>query len=81
MCRCTAIRVHPVHTVFSNQADEALSKFFNRLVKRLAWTVVVFSEAVVLCLHNAGQASHEDTPFAGEITENLFFKGGRKQVS
>ncbi len=79
--RRTAIGVHPVHAVLSHQTYETLGKFLHRLIECLTGAVPMLSQYVILRLHNAGEAPHENAPFSHKITVNLFLKCAGKEVA
>ena len=76
-----AVGIHPVHAVLIHEADEALGQFFNGLVERFARRVAVGAEDVVLRFEDAGQAAHEDTAFADEVTVGFVWERGREEVA
>ena len=77
----TAVRIHPIHAVFSHKANQALGKFFHSFVKCFTWGVPMFSQNVVLGFHHTSQTSHKNTTFACEITVNFFFESGWKKIA
>ena len=79
--RCAAIGVHPVHAVFADQTNEALSQLFHCFVEGFAGSVTVFAQFIVLCLHHSGQCSHEHAAFTGEVAVNFHLKSCGKQES
>ena len=81
LCGGGAVREHPVHAVFVNEANQALGELFNRFVERFGRAVAVLAEHFVLRFHHASQAAHQDAAFADEVGSHFFFKGGREQVA
>ena len=76
-----AVGVHPVHAVFRDEPDEALGQLLDRFVEGLARAVAVLPQDVVLRLHDAGQAPHQDAPLAGQVAEHLLLEGRREEVA
>ena len=37
LCCCGAVGIHPVHTIFANESDQAFGQFFNCLIEGFAW--------------------------------------------
>src|SRR5664280_260130 len=78
---CAAITVHPVHTIFVNKSYQALGKLLDSFIESFRRRVPVSAQHLVLCIHNAGKCTHENTPLPGKITVNLFLERGGEKIS
>ena len=81
LCGGRTVREHPVHSVFIDEADQALGELFNRFVERFGRAVTVLAKNVVLRFHNTREATHQDATLPDEVGGHFFFEGGREEIA
>ena len=79
--RRRAGRVHPVHSVRTNQRVQALGCLFDSLVKGFARAVTSLTENLVLSQEHAVDSSHETPSFAVQVRIHLLLEGRLVEIA